>query len=699
MIGPAATPAPIRYADPAAVVARAMAALKVPERLSVSAAAERFMHLANAGGGLSGRFSFDLAPYLRRPMDCLTGDSPFRVVALMGPSQCGKSSVGNAWNFVYTPIVDPANMLTLFPDKDTGRGYILQEANAIIDASPAVRAKLLENNVFDKQFEGCIWWGAWPVGSQLRAKPVPRTRIDDLDGLPDEIRGEGSPLELLSSRSTTFEGFEKVYVNSSPAKGPRRGIEAVVATGTDERWHVRCLHCDEGFALDFDALRFDGAGTPEDARASAAVACPDCGGIHEQKDKAALMARGAWIGPEQRLRPDGTVEGALRRTDVASFRIEGLAGFLSWGRIAQRLRAAEIAFEATQDEAPLRAVWNTVVGRNYTSRLAGADPVAAETLIARAEASTWSRGTVPDGVRVLTAAVDVQGNRFEWAVWGWADGRECWLIARGQIVATQDPATGEQTAIDPRRPEHWGVLIGEVIRRRWPLAADPSRTVPVLNVAIDTGGVEGVTDAAFAFWYHAIGLGVPPTSITLVKGGNNPNARLLPPPTPDVKRRIKGLPQAELFLPNVNRIKDSIDHRLRLGSPGPGHVHFHAGTPDAVLMELTAEVRENGVWERLQGRPNETLDLMVYGEVALIRHVGQNAAIVEELLRQKAGWALVPAVDAPASLARPSSRVPEPANAVRPAPPTEEAAPAPAPSAASPPAARRRGGLRIRVRG
>src|SRR5689334_17946416 len=85
---------PIRYADAFELVARGLAP---PERLSVAEAAEKYMMLDNPGGGYRGPFRFDAVPYLKKPMDCLSPDSPVKTVAIQGPAQCAKSTVGNGW--------------------------------------------------------------------------------------------------------------------------------------------------------------------------------------------------------------------------------------------------------------------------------------------------------------------------------------------------------------------------------------------------------------------------------------------------------------------------------------------------------------------------------------------------------------------------------------------------------------------------
>ncbi len=615
-------PEPAPFYPAAAVVADAFALLEVPERLSVSEAAERYRVLENRGGGVSGPWTFDLLPFLRRPMDCLGPDNSYATVAVIGPAQTGKSSIGDNW-LLYSAICDPADMLMLGPDKAIMRDYSVSQIDRMVRSCPELRRRLRPvpsaDNIFSKLFQGMAFFIAWPVASQLRARPVPRCRIDDYDAVPEDIDGEGNALVLMSGRQTTFEGFEKTYVNSSPALGADRGIEAVVASGTDERWTVRCLQCDHPFALDWDHVSYHATGTPEEAAESVCVVCPDCGHPHAPGDKRKLMARGAYVGAGQEMQPDGRIVGELRRTSIASFRWDGLIGLASWGRLAELARRAEQTFEATQDEDELRAFMTARVGRNFVSRLAGAKPVTSDALVARAEAGGHVPGEVPDWAICLTAAVDVQANRFEVMVMAWGPGLEAAIVDRFPILALEDGTE----AMDPAgRVEHWAVLLPKVMLRRYPVAGQPHRSLAIVNTAIDTGGLEGVTDNAFSFWHTVYGsrgrAGL--TSLTLVKGGSNPRGRMLPPPTVDTKRRLKGHPDPELFVPNVNRVKDMLNGRLHREEPGPLFLHLPRGMEPTHIAELTAEQKVNGLWVRKPGEANETWDLWVYNAVALMRH-------------------------------------------------------------------------------
>src|SRR3954471_20827200 len=120
----AADQGPPRFAAAAPIVAGALAELRFPDRIAVSIAADRHRHLFNPGA-YSGpwRESPHFVGFMNRAMDALGGESPYREVVVMGPSQTGKSEVGNNWQ-LHTAIYDPADMLFVMPGRVSIDEYV-----------------------------------------------------------------------------------------------------------------------------------------------------------------------------------------------------------------------------------------------------------------------------------------------------------------------------------------------------------------------------------------------------------------------------------------------------------------------------------------------------------------------------------------------------------------------------------------------
>ncbi len=165
---------------------------------------------------------------------------------------------------------------------------------------------------------------------------------------------------------------------------------------------------------------------------------------------------------------------------------------------------------------------------------------------------------------------------------------------------------------------------------------------PPLTVQLDVGGGgakgEGATGFAKAFWEAARALGIHKSRVTLTKGGNSIAGDLMPRAKFADQKRRGGAKRtsAELWLPNVHRIKNTIDARLRRCDPGPGYIHLPGGKvgggtlrpgvdeggtgrlSDAHVDEITAEELQKGRWVKIRPR-NETLDLLVAAYASILR--------------------------------------------------------------------------------
>ncbi|MDX3885996.1 MAG: phage terminase large subunit family protein [Sphingomonas sp.] len=580
-------------------------------------------------------FDIETAPWQAEIMDAL-GDPETSEVGLMGPAQQGKSEIGLAW-IGWSIDHDPADMLVCQPDKSLAQDFVVRRIDPMIDSTGAVKAQLLPaanaNNIFLKRFRAMLLTSIWPVAGQFRARPVPRGWLDDFDQIDADIEGQGSAIGLLDSRAENFEGRDTKFISSSPARQKGKAdIEAFVETGTDERLLPVCPSCGDRFEPDMTRdLRFE-RGSLDEAERTAHVVCPVNGCILPPSARRQLLQSLVSL-PNRGFVATYPERGKRRRT----FRVDGLLGFKSWPQRARQWRDAEIAWETRQDESELRSFWNTKAGKNYRSIHAGEKPIETSDLAERREKGFFL-GVVPRGPVFTVVVVDAQHDRFDCAQIGFGEGLESWVIDRWSIDVLDDGLT-------PLAPfkyrEHWQVLL-PLFNRRLPLADGSGLAPPPLTVAIDTGGGgdagDGATEHAKQFWYAARAIGVHPTRLTLIKGGKNPGADLMPR-AKFADQKLKGGAKRnspQLWMPNVHRLKLIIDARLRRTKPGPGYIHLPGGRvgggqlppsvieentgrlTDRHLEEITAEQLDGGKWKKIRPR-NETWDLLVYAYAAILR--------------------------------------------------------------------------------
>ncbi len=563
----------------------------------------------------------DLLPFLSEIMDACS-DPETSEVGDMGPAQAGKSMVGEAfvgWSIEH----DPADFMLGQPDKSLLESFMKLRINPLVSNTPALKAELAPlinaDNMHLKLFRNMFLSGVWPVENQFRQRTVCRGWLDDYDGWPADIEGKGDGIGLLDGRMTVHKGRDTKLISSSPAREDGGGIEAFIETGTDERLQPVCPECGDRVELNLlRDLKFD-LDEPDVAATSAHVICPANGCVLMPEARHALLASTAKL-PNRGFVAKRPSAGKFRRT----FRRDGLLSLTPWTDLARQWRSAQLAWETRQDESALKVFWNVRAGQNYRSQLSGEKPLDADDLKKRREAG-WKLGTVPRGPKVVNILIDVQHNRFECGAVGYGADRESWLIDRFAIDVLDDGLTQVSPFI---HQEHWKVLLG-LFDKKYPLAeldenGKPVGYAPVLSIVIDTGGSDQKGDQATAgakwFWNAARALGVHANRITLVKGGSNPKGKLMPAGQ-FADQKAKGGARrnsAKLWIPNVHAVKNMIDARLRRTSPGPGYIHFPEDLSDEHFDELAAEELVKGKWVKQRAR-NETLDILVYGEIAILR--------------------------------------------------------------------------------
>jgi phage terminase large subunit GpA-like protein len=583
----------------------------------------------------------DILPWQPEVMDMLS-DPETSEGGIMKPAQCGATLIGTNW-LGYIVDTDPSETLVCQPDRTMAEKFVKGRLDPMIDETKSVKDKLSPvanaNNQWVKLFRGMMLTTVWPVAAQFTQLSIRYGWLDDYDQYDDNIGavggegGQGSGIGLLDGRFISHEGREKKYISSSPAKGERGGIEAFVSDGTDERLQPACVQCGERFEIDLlRDLQFDASGTADLAEKTAVVVCPTNGCVMLPGDRRKLLATLTDL-PQRGFVSANPLLSKRRRT----FRIDGLMALPSWPVLARKWRAAQISWEARQDESDLRTFINTQAGKNYRSKMSGEKPLDADELGKRRERGLFI-GQIPAGVKVWVIVVDVQHNRLECMAYGWGDGLEGWIIDRWSIDVLDDGLT----SLAPlTHPEHSAVLL-PLFAKRYPLADGSGMSPPPLTVQLDVGGGgikgEGATGFAKTFWEAARALGVHRSRITLTKGGNTIKGELMPRAKFADQKSRGGAKRssAELWLPNVHRIKGTIDVRLRRTDVGPGYIHLPGGKTggdalragqdegstgrllDTHVDEITAEEVQKGLWKKVRPR-NETWDLLVAAYAAILR--------------------------------------------------------------------------------
>mgnify|MGYP001090145993 FL=1 len=580
---------------------RAGAMLRPPPQLTVSAWADQHRVLSTRASSEPGPWRTSRTPYLREIMDALSAVHPARRVVFMKGAQVGASEGGNCW-LGYIMHHVPAPVLAVQPTVELAKRFSRQRIDPLLEETPALRARVSParardsgNTMLSKEFPGgiLVLTGAnSAVG--LRSMTARFLFLDEVDAYPGDVEGEGDPIALAEARARTFGWRRKAFLVSTPTIAGRSRIEREYQASDQRRFFLPCPHCAAMQWLRFERLLWE-KGEPR----TVAYRCEACDRPIGEHHKTAMLAAGEWRATAEAPDPH-----------TVGFHISALyspVGWLSWEQIA---RDWETAQGKPED---LKTFRNTVLGETWQDRGEAPDW---ERLVERREG--FSLGTVPAGALVLTAGVDVQDDRIECDIWGWAEGFSSWLIDHVVIPGS------------PREREPWEAL-ARLLAKDWPRPGGPaSGAMRIAKICVDTGGRD--TASVYGHLRHLRDPRIAPTKG--VEGWNR--AQPVQGPTlvdalVNGQKLRRGL---KLWTVSVSTWKADLYRRLWLGrgdadadagSFPAGWVHLPEGIEVEWVKQLVAEQLRTSKdrrgfarqeWAKLRER-NEALDCAVLARAAL----------------------------------------------------------------------------------
>ena len=565
--------------------------------LTVSEWSDRHRMLSSKASAEPGRWRTSRTPYLKAIMDCLSPTSPVERVVFMKAAQLGATEMGSNW-IGYVIHHAPGPMMAVWPTVEMAKRNSKQRIDPLIEDSAALaeliapaRSRDSGNTILAKEFRGgvLVMTGAnSAVG--LRSMPVCYLFLDEVDGYPLDVEGEGDAISLAEARTRTF-ARRKIFIVSTPTISGASAIEREYEASDQRRYFVPCPHCKHPQWLRFERLRWD-KGQPE----TAAYVCESCGTAIAEHHKTWMLERGEWRAMAQDANPK-----------TAGFHLSSLyspVGWRAWRDIAAAWEAA--VNKESGSAAAIKTFKNTELG---------------ETWVEEGEAPDWQRllerredyriGSVPSGGLLLTAGADVQKDRIEVSVWAFGRGKESWLIEHRVLMG------------DTAREEVWKQLAG-LLGEHW--THTNGVQMPLARLAVDTGFA---TQEAYAFVRSC-----RDARVMAVKGVARGSALIGTPTAVDMsqggrklRRSIKvfsvtvGIAKLE-FYNNLRKSADVAEDGVGFVFPA-GFVHLPKVDAEFVQQlcaeQLITRPGRNGFavreWQKMRER-NEALDCYVYARAA-----------------------------------------------------------------------------------
>ena len=567
-----------------------MSVFSPPEKISLSEWAAKYRVLPAESSGEPGRWRNERVEYMRYIMDCLS-DSEVEQVSLMSSVQVAKTETQfNALFYFADQNAGP--MMILFSTQDMAKDYSKTRMSTSADLMPQVRDKLgtpktrnSSNTILLKRWKGgYLKLTGANSPTEVSGKPIKILLCDEVDRYREHSL-EGNVFDRAKDRTTAFPFDKKIFVTSSPSTKGFSIIAEEFERGEKHYYHVPCPQCGEYHRLIFENIKWRGSDHEE-----AKFKCPACGSLFDDHAKNIAVQKGRWV-PVEPLK-----ETKQRRH--LSFQISAL--YSPWKSLSDIVKAY---IESNDDPAKYKGFINTILGEVYEE----ADFKISEKDVEKKREDYDAE--IPEGVLILTSGADVQPDRIEGEIVGWAEGEESWSI--DYKVFFGDPNIEEGKKGSP-----WDAYTAWR-RRAW--KNKKGSEFVVHHACIDSQGHN--TQAVYNYVKKHRGERV--FAIRGVGGEGKPFVG-------GAQRKLsgkRGMRPVDVYNVGVDSIKSLIYNRLTLEEKGAGYNHFPVRYPEEYFIQLLAERkktiidkrgRKKEVWIVLSGRRNEALDCRVYAFAALV---------------------------------------------------------------------------------
>lgn len=519
--------------------------LEPPKPLTISSWAAEKRRLSREASAEPGRWNLDRAPYQRSIMDAISSPGLKRVV-LMTSAQIGKTEM--LLNTIgYYSEHDPSPIMVVNPTDAMAQAFskdrlapMIRDTECLKEIYGMAKSRDTANTILHKQFPGghITMIGA-NAPTNLASRPIRILLLDEVDRYPASAGTEGDPVDLADKRTTTFWNRKVVLVSTPTEKGVSR-IEKEYLKSSQEEWCVQCPYCGKYTPFKWDNLDFK----------DMMMKCDHC----EEK-----LSEDEW-----KEQPGMFVAQNPSVTAIRGFHLNEMASpWKRWKDIKQAYLDAVKDKKENGSDYKLKTWVNTSLGEPYEAMGAKAD---INDLMKRREKYT---AELPQGVLLLTAAVDVQDDRLELEVCGWGAGYESWGITYEKLYGNL-----EKNFI-------WEELEAFLSK---PFTFEDGQALNIACTFIDTGG--HFTTQSYK-WLKTMQR--KKKMIFGIKGMGSNGIPLLH------KKSTHNEYNVPILMLGVNAGKETVLSRLYITEYGPGYCHFpdniDRGYDQKYMNGLTSEQR------------------------------------------------------------------------------------------------------------
>jgi phage terminase large subunit GpA-like protein len=528
-------------------------------------------------------------------------DPAVTTIVLMWAAQSGKTQIAN--NIIgYYIHQDPAPILMIQPNLQMAKSWSKQRLSPMLRDTPVLKGKVKDvrtkgssNTILEKVFPGGILAIAGansPAG--LASRPIRVVLFDEVSKYPPSAGAAGDPVELGTSRTTTFWN-KKRGIFSTPTIHDVCRVEVAWDQSDQRYFEVPCTVCGGTQRLVMAQLKWDK--DEHNDPVNVHYECVHCKAALSESDKHRMVRNGSWVITRPWVR------------DTAGFQLSAL--YSPWKTWDETARQWTKAWRSGNRELQ-QQVTNEVLGEPWRE---DSTPINPGSLMARREEYG---PTIPADVVLLTAGVDVQDDRLEVKIKGWCRADRSRLIEYIVLPGLTETDT---------RPWHDLALL---LERSFP--HEYGMALKLAAMGIDSGG--HATKQVYDFCRPR-----EARRVWAFKGSGKVGHPIAGRPSRNNAGKVP------LRMIGTDAAKRLVMSRLRLEKPGPGFMHFPMSVDEEYFAQLTAEslikIREKNtikaIWKKNRTR-NEALDcevLNIATLAALNANLDQLAARMETQTAEK----------------------------------------------------------------
>lgn len=359
-------------------------------------------------------YDFTETPFWREPMECLSLDHPCVSVTIKKSIQVGYSTLAQGWKGAHLHL-GRGLMMFVMPTINTAREYSTNKFGAAIKYTPALLKAV--RSMSQKSGEGstllkkitdnaALMMTGANSAPDLQSHTIQKMICDEINQFPLDLEGQGDPMEMIDGRQQAFHKsgrYKKLQGGNCTVTRICR-VEESFKAGDQRYYLVPCPHCGTKQRLQWEQLEFN-----ETYPYNAVYICSENKCQIEEHHKRSMLLKGGWVASEL---------GAGRQP---SFAINALySNFTTWDKMV------EVYLRSKDDPLKLKSWTNRWKGEPFEIQ---GDVPDHEEIKKRADAlALYQIGEVPDEVLFLTAGADVQKDRIEIVIIGWAIGGTSYVI-------------------------------------------------------------------------------------------------------------------------------------------------------------------------------------------------------------------------------------------------------------------------------